>query len=388
MLKELKATRVFQETYQALKDPKIRIIVNQGGSRSSKTYSIAQVFMILMYEERNEIMTVVRKTLPALKASAMRDFLSIVKEQEVYSEDKHNKTELTYHENGNELEFIAVDQPQKIRGRKRKYLWANEANELSYEDFQQLILRTTGKLFLDYNPSDEFHWIYDKVLTRDDCKFIQSTYLDNPFLDKETVKEIERLKTVDQNYWRIYGLGERGISESSIYTHWQFCDELPGEIQMYGLDFGYNHPTSLTGVNMKDDDVYARELIYETHLTGSDFIDRMNSDGISKEIPMYADAEDPQRIEEIKRAGFNIIPATKGKGSVKNGIDAIKARGFYITKDSVNGLKEVKSYRWIVKNEQNTDEPVKVNDDFCDSLRYAVFSHLQTPVPGMYFGVE
>lgn len=381
----LQATEVYRRNFEALESGKYRFIVNQGGTRSSKTYSIAQIYVTLLYQVHGEVFTVVRKTLPALKFSAMKDFFDIMKEADVYSEEKHNKTELIYRQNDNELEFLAVDQPQKIRGRKRKYLWCNEANELTYEDFQQLNLRTTGIIFLDYNPSDEYHWIYEKIITRDDALFIQSTYLDNPFLDEATIKEIERLKGVDENYWRIYGLGERGISQTTIYTHWEFFDELPeGGETIYGLDFGYNHQMAMVEVRLKDDDVYAREMLYETHLTVGDVITRLKNDKFKGRI--YADSAEPQNIEEMKRAGLDVIPCKKGKDSVKNGIDALKSRKLYITKDSVNMLKEIKSYRWREKDDKVLDEPVKENDHLMDATRYAVHTRVSQPLPGIFMG--
>ena len=310
----------------------------------------------------------------------MRDFLDILKAHNLYSEANHNKTEMIYRLGTNEVEFISVDEPQKIRGRKRHFLWMNEANEFSYEDYQQLILRTSGQVYLDFNPSDEFHWIYEKVLTRDDCTFIQSTYKDNPFLEAETVREIERLKELDQNYWRIYGLGERGVSETTIYTHWQLteglenCDEL-----IYGLDFGFNNPTALVEIGIRDQNVYAQELLYESHLTNSQLIDKFYDLGVSKQIKIYADSAEPQRIEELRLAGYWVEPADK---DVEKGIDTMKARKFYITKDSVNILKEVKSYRWKVKDEKIIDEPVKANDHTMDAIRYAVHTHLKQPFIG------
>ena len=249
----LKTTTVFQKNLES----KSRIVLNLGGTRSSKTYSLAQLFLLKMLQNTGNLYTVCRKTLPALKATAYRDFIEVLRNTGIYNEANHNKSELTYKLNGNEIEFISVDQPQKIRGRKRNDLWANEANELSYDDFQQLILRTTGQIYLDLNPSDYHHWIRDKVETRGDTTVIHSTYKDNPFLEDETIKEIERLKSTDDNYWRIYGLGEYGIPQSLIITHFQLVDKLPnrGDV-FYGLDFGYNHPLALVKVELYDDNVY------------------------------------------------------------------------------------------------------------------------------------
>lgn len=372
----LKATPVFEKNNRA----KTRIVVNQGGTRSSKTYSLAQLFVIRALQEKNHLFTISRKTLPALKATAMRDVLSILKELDLYDESNHNKTDYTYKLGSNEIEFVAVDQPQKIRGRKRNTLWLNEANEFSLEDFRQLSLRTTGQIFMDFNPSDEFHWIYEDILNRDDVTFIKSTYLDNPFLPPETIKEIERLKKTDENYWRVYGLGERGATNATIYNHWQYCEELPkkGE-EIFGLDFGFNNPTALARVEMYDEDVYAEEVLYESFLTNSELIARFETLEISKNAIIYADSAEPQRIEEIRQAGYNVRPADK---AVEKGVDNIKSRAFYITKESVNMQKEASSYKWKVRDGKPLDEPVKANDHLMDAIRYAVHTHSRAPFVG------
>jgi len=366
----LQATNVFEKNYDAYKSDK-RFIVNQGGTRSSKTFSIAQLFLIILVSEKDCLLTVCRKTLPSLKASAMRDFFIVMKEQGLYREQSHNKTDCTYIYKSNEIEFISIDQPQKIRGRKRRYLWANEANEFSYEDFRQLNLRTEKKIFFDYNPSDEFHWIYDHILSRPDTIFIQSTYKDNPFLEENIVKEIELLKNTDHNYWRIYGLGERGITEAAIYNHWQFTDQLEAEERIFGLDFGFNNQTALVEIGIKDQRYYAREKLYQTHLTNSDLIEKLKT-LIGFNDTIYADCAEPQRIEEIKSAGFNILPADK---DVKKGIDHLRSHELFITKDSTNLLKEIKSYKWKVRDDRILDEPVKFNDHLMDAMRYAVHTH-------------
>jgi phage terminase large subunit len=367
---QLKATVVFDKTREA----KTRIVVNEGGSRSSKTYSIAQMFFLKMLEEKDILISVVRKTTPALKATAYKDFLDVLRSNYVYNEDFHNKTEMTYKIGSNEIEFFSCDEPQKMRGRKRHYLWENEANELSYEDHKQLAMRTTKQIFMDYNPSETFHWIYDHVLTRDDVTLIKSTYKDNPFLELEIVKEIERYKETDENYWRIYGLGERGVPQATIYPTYFLIDEMPtdGE-EIYGLDFGYNHPTSLCRIMLKDDEVYCEEVIYESGLTNSQLIKKMDSLDIKKNVIIYADHEDANRIKEISDAGYWIEKANK---SVKDGIDSLITRKKHITKKSIHGIKEFQMYKWKQKDERVLDEPVKLNDDFLDSLRYGVYSHI------------
>jgi phage terminase large subunit len=392
---DLQATAVFDRNYQAKK----RIVVNQGGTGSSKSYSLAQLFIVKAWETTGERFSIVRKSMPALKATAMHDFFSILKEKELYDEKFHNKSENVYHLHGNAIEFFGLDQPQKVRSRRRKKLWMNEGNEFTLEDWRQLTLRTDEQVFLDFNPSDQFHWIYDHVLNRADCELIVSTYLDNPFLPVEIVKEIESYRDLDENYWKIYGLGERGSSNATIYTHWELVDELPEspDDDFYGLDFGFNNQSALQHVALKDEDVYSDELLYERRLTNFELICKMkgwdqltdderekwkNNGRTEAEIQkhqlvpydktIYADAAEPQRIEEIRQAGFDCHPADK---SVKDGIDTIKRRRWYITKRSVHTQKEVKSYRWKQKDDIILDEPVKTNDHLMDATRYPVHTY-------------
>jgi len=272
-----------------------------------------------------------------------------------------------------------MDDPQKKRGPGRDILFCNEANELTHEDFKQLNMRTRKLILLDYNPSDEFHWIYDYVLTREDCLFFKTTYLDNPYLPLGQIKEIERLKSIDPNYWRIYGLGEKGIGEATIYKNWSVVNTLPEDNEVYfGLDFGYNHPSVLIKVNLDEYDAYVEELLYEKGLTNADLIRRLDDLNISKTATIYADCARPEMIDEIHRAGYNIHPTIKGAGSVKNGIDIVKRYKIFVYNESVNTIKEFKSYKWKVdKDDRVLDEPVKVNDDAMDAVRYGFNFKLQ-----------
>lgn len=380
----MKSTVVFQKNYQSQK----RIIVNQGGTGSSKTYSLAQLLVVKAHEVTGKVFEVVRQNMPSLRETAMKDFFTVLKEEGLYREEHHSKTTNTYRLHGNEIKFFGLDEPQKVRSRRRDYVWLNEANEFTLEAFRQLNMRTNIQVWMDFNPSDEFHWIYDNVLTREDCELIVSTYLDNPFLPEQVVAEIERFKGLDLNYWNIYGLGQRGVKQARIYTHYELIDKLPkGGERMYGLDFGFNHPTVLTEVKMKDDDIYVDQVIYKSYLTTPQLIKLMIDLKVSKEDYIYGDSEDPSAIQEIEDADFNIVPAKKGKGSVFSGIDQIKGRKLYVTKSSTEGLKELKTYSWKVKGDRILDEPVKVRDDFVDSLRYAVHTFLgETDEVGLYIG--
>jgi phage terminase large subunit len=375
-------TNVFHKAYKS----STRITCLQGGTRSSKTYSLCQLFIVKALRETGKVFTICRKTLPALKGTAYRDVLELLKELGLYTEENHNKSELSYTLNGNLIEFISVDQPQKIRGRKRDYLWLNEANEFTYEDYQQLILRTTDKVYLDYNPSDPYSWIYDKVITRDDCTFIKSTYKANPFLDKDTIAEIERLKDIDPDYWRVYGMGEIGSIQTMIFRNFQLVDEVQGRLIGYGLDFGFtNSPTALVAVYQSDNNLYIKEMLYEKRLTNMDIANKLKEFRIDRQSEIIGDSAEPKSIEEIYRQGFNIKPAKKGAG-IHLGIDIMRRYKLHITKDSLNAIKEFRGYKWATdKNGDVLNVPVKVNDHLIDATRYLCLNKLSINHSGKYY---
>ena len=379
---KIKTTNVFHKAYRS----DSRITCLQGGTRSSKTYSLCQLFIVKCLEETGKVFTICRKTLPALKGTAYRDVLNILKELELYNEANHNKSELSYLLNGNLLEFISVDQPVKIRGRKRNYLWLNEANEFNYEDWQQLILRTTEKIYLDYNPSDPYSWIYDKVITRDDCTFLKSTYRANPFLDKDTIAEVERLKDLDPDYWRVYGMGEIGTVQTMIFRKFDLVDEVQGRLVGYGLDFGFtNSPSALVAVYVSDDNLYIKEMLYEKRLTNTDLANKLKEFKIDRQSEIVGDSAEPKTIEEIYRQGFNIKPAKKGAG-IHLGIDIMRRYKLHITKDSLNAIKEFRSYKWATdKNGDVLNAPVKVNDHLIDATRYLCLNKLSINHSGKYY---
>ena len=352
-----------------------RIVVEQGGTRSGKTYNIILFFVYKLLGESGKVLTICRSSLPSLKGSVMRDFFEILERMDLYDEELHNKTEHTYWLNENLVEFVSVDQPQKIRGRKRNYLFINEANEVPYEAWMQLAFRTEEKIVLDYNPSDEYGWIYDSVLTRDDCEFHITTYKDNPFLPSELISEIERLREADENYWQIYGLGQRGMSSEMIYTHWRLCKSMPGKGEkFFGCDFGYNVPSALVQIEVYEGAIYVDEWLYEQKLTTGDLVERFKTLGINRNHEIFCDAAEPKTIEELIRAKFNAKPADK---DVTEGIRKVKSMPLYITERSVNLIKEIKSYKWKVDKDGRTlDEPVKFMDHGVDAIRYGVFTKL------------
>ena len=373
--------------FEHLLDSQKKIVVEQGGTRSGKTYNIL-LFIIFHYcqSHTGKTITICRKTFPALRSSVMRDFIDILKIHNKYNEANHNKSNSEYKLDGNLIEFISVDQPQKIRGRKREFLFINEANELDYEDWQQLVFRTTERIVIDFNPSDFYHWIYDKVIPREDVEFFKTTYLDNKFLDASIIDEIERLKETDEHYWRIYGLGERGYSKATIFKYYE-TDNVPSDAEFvsYGLDYGYtNDPTAMVGVWKRGYDLYIKECIYQTMMTGRDIHQKLKELGVERDL-IYADSAEPRLNEELRRMGWNIRSSVKGKDSINAGIDLLKRFKINITKDSHNAIQEFRDYKWVEdKSGKLTNKPVDKNNHLIDSTRYACYSIMSQPNFGKY----
>lgn len=379
---KLKTNKVFRH----LQESKKKIVVQQGGTRSGKTYNIL-IWIIFAYCQRNEgkLITICRKTFPSLRGTAMRDFFEILNNYDIYSKAFHDKSNHEYHLNGNIVEFISLDMSQKIRGRKRDLLFTNEVNELTYEDWRQLLFRTNEKVISDYNPSDEYHWFYDNVLTRSDVDFFQTTYKDNPFLSDVIKEEIERLKDIDKDYWRVYGLGERGQSRSLVYS-FQTCKEIPKEAKLvsYGLDFGYSSdPTSLVRTYLLDDNMYVDELLYRTGMTNQDIANEMKALGLDRSNEIFADSAEPKSIEEIYRMGWNVKPTIKG--SINIGIDIIRRYKLHATESSFNLIKELRNYKYIEdKNGQMTNKPIDYFNHALDALRYSVVNKISKSHLGRY----
>ena len=373
--------------YKHLVNSDKKIIVEQGGTRSGKTYNIL-LFIIFHYctHNKNKIITICRKTFPSLRATVLRDFLQILNHYQVYRDEFDNKSSSEYHLFGNLIEFTSLDQSQKIRGRKRNLLFINEGNELYWEDWQQLIFRTQERIILDFNPSDEYHWIYDNVITREDCAFYKTTYLDNPFLEDVIKEEIERLKETDDQYWQIYGLGERATSINTIFKYSE-VKQIPEDAKLiaYGMDFGYsNDPTTLVSVLVMEHNLYIKEHLYRTQMTTQDINVFLREQNLLSN-PIYADSAEPRLIAELRRMGHNIFPSLKGKDSVNAGIDLLKRYKLHITSDSNNAIQEFRNYKW---KEDRSGKLINVPEDkhnhIIDPCRYATYSILSRPNFGKY----
>ena len=362
-----------------MKSKQYRVIANQGSTRSSKTYSICQLLIKIALTEKKEI-SVVSPSLPHLKRGARKDILEILELMGVYSDNDFNKTDNIYRfKNGSHIEFFGADETTKLRGPGRDILFINEANLLPLESYHQLSWRTKDVVFIDFNPADEYNWVYP-VADDPTNKLIHSTYRNNlANLTKSQIQDIESLQQADLNMWRVFGLGLRGTSTSTIFTHWKICDRLPETTDIcYGLDFGFNHPTAFVKVAFVDNCIFVEELLYESNLTNSDLAKIIKEMGISRGDIIYCDSARPESIEELKRSGLNARIAMK---QVQEGIDMMKSFPLSITRNSTNLLKELRNYKWKTDNNGNElKDPVKFMDDAIDASRYAIYTKLHKPI--------
>lgn len=354
-----------------------RIAILQGGTRSGKSYAAIQFLITKAIENPGILISIVRKSFPSLRISALRDFRNILQGWGLWDESNWYASENSYtFDNGSSVEFLSVQDSERRKGTKREYLFVDEANELNYEDYFQLSIRTTEKIVLAYNPSfPTNHWIYKQVLTHPEANRYITTYKDNPFLDDRLVTEIERLADTSPSYWKIYGLGLEGVVEGLIFDNIEVVDSIPEESELmgYGIDFGYsNDPTALVALWKTNEGILFDEICYERGLLSNqigNFIRAAYNEFGKKEV--IADSSDPRLIEEIFRMGINIKPAIKGPDSILSGIDTMKQHKIQLTKSSQNLVDEFYSYTYKKdKNEQLLNEPVDTNNHAIDACRY------------------
>lgn len=364
----MRLTHVFDKLAMADKP----IVISQGGSSSSKTYSNLQLFHLKAIKHQGKIFSIVSESLPHLKRGAMRDYFNMLRAEGVYQEKFHDKSNNIYEVGKSIIEFFSVDNPDKARGPRRDYLYLNEADRVPFDTFVNLEMRTNIRTFIDFNPVREF-WAHENIIGNPlyEHDFIHSTYRDNDTLSPKIIKSIEALQFIDPNKWRVFGLGELGFGEAVIYPNIKTCKEFPTTNNIaYGLDFGYNHPTALIKCGEVDDNYFSEELLYESHLTTPMLIERMKAIIPDKRKEIFADSARPETIQEIKLAGFNIHKANK---DVQKGIDSVKSKSPTIVDTSTNLIKEKKNYMWKTTIDGKVlDEPVKVLDDAVDAERYCI----------------
>lgn len=380
-IQKFEASKVFKKNVSSEK----KITVNRGGARSGKTYSQCQMIAIWLLTGQYRkgwscdtgVFSIVRKTLPSLKSTVKRDFEEVLNSLNVFDKIKINKTDLTYEYNGRMVEMFSVDNQQKVRGRKRWGLFCNEANELNYKsDFYQLFTRTTGAINIDFNPDDPETWIKTEIEEKrfadiGDVDIIVSTYKDNRFLEPELIRNLESLKS-DEQFWRAFGLGEYGAISGQVFNNWtvgRFSTTL--KKRAFGLDFGFTHdPTALVECGLNGGKLYVKEHIYETHMTNSDIIARFKEIGIKKNDLIIADSAEPKSIKDLKNAGYNVVPANKGKDSIKHTISTLRQYDIIVDSKSTNVISELKRYKYKKINEEYINEPIDMYNHSMDALRY------------------
>ena len=362
-------------TFENLLESKNRVSQHIGGTRSGKTYAILQ-FLIVQALEKSLTITIVRKTIPSLKRTVIKDFSDILKSLGIWKEDDWNVTDRIYQLGESIIQFINSDDPEKLRGLKSDILFIDEASELDEESYFQTSIRTTGKIILAYNPTvSPYHWLRQMQ----DCDRFVTNYKDNIYLPTEMVKAIEELEIKNPKYWKIYGKGEFAANDKAIFE-FDIVDDFDADFVAFGFDIGYSNDSSaLVAIFKKGDELYLEELLYETRLVTSDIIERFRKLNIDKSYEIFADSSEPRLIEEIYRSGFNIKPVTKGKDSINFGINLMKNYKIKILKTSQNLINEMYGYEYITdKYGYVTDKPQDFNNHAIDAARYACMMKLTT----------
>jgi phage terminase large subunit len=370
---------------------KKRIRIVQGGTSSSKTFTILPFLIHYAADKPNSEISVVSESIPHLKRGALKDFLKIMDWVGNFNPNNFNKSNLTYKfSNGSYIEFFSADQPDKLRGARRDILFINECNNVSFESYQQLAIRTKKFIYLDYNPTNEF-WVHTELMQDDNSDFVILTYKDNEALDPAIVKEIEKAKvkaetsTYWDNWWKVYGLGQIGTLEGVIFNNWQTIDVLPNDARLlgYGLDFGYsNDPTAIVEVYKWNDKRIINEICYQKELSNSQI-----AKFIKTQEDCYCDSAEPKSIAELKAFGINARAVRKGTDSINFGIQVMQEQEYLITKSSTNLINELRKYSWDKdkKTGAKLNKPIDNFNHAIDAFRYHEMESIGTPNKGNYY---
>lgn len=351
---------------------RIRIIA--GGTAASKTISILLILIDYAQCHNNELISVVSETFPHLKRGAIRDFINIMEAHKYFNPKRWNKTDYVYtFETGSKIEFFSADQSDKVRGPRRQVLFINEANNISYETYTQLEIRTSKIIWLDFNPTNEF-WAYTELIGKIDCDFITLTYKDNEALEQSIIDTIESRKD-NLQWWKVYGEGKLGEIEGRIYTGWQIIRDIPHEarLERRGLDFGYSvDPTVIIDLYSYNSGYILDQLTYQKGLSNKSIADILIN---QPKVSTYADSAEPKSIDEIASYGVLILPCEKGQGSVLQGIQYVQAQRISITQRSVETIKAYRNYMWAKDKNgifiQVPDDTIHEWSNSMDGVRYA-----------------
>lgn len=374
----MKLTSVFSRNISAYNAGK-RVIVNKGGTRSSKTYSILQLlYMIADLSPSPLVISVVSETMPHLKKGCIRDFQNILMQEGLWSDKCWNATDKIYRINHSFIEFFSADQPAKVHGPARDILFVNECINITFETYRQLAIRTRRTIFLDYNPCYQF-WVDEHVLPRAEAVLIRSTYRDNEFLSKAQVNEIESNRS-DESWWETYGEGETGSREGLVIRNWDIVQEMP-EVwskRWIGIDFGFtNDPTAIVDIRLSQGELWIDELLYATRYDNMMIANLLYEKGIPRQTPVIADSAEPKSIREIRSMGWLVEGADKGKDSIDLGLSLLNRYVKHVTASSLNIISEYRNYRWQTdENGYPTNRPADKYNHAVDAQRYVVFTKL------------
>lgn len=354
---------------------KKRVKIIQGGTSAGKTFGILPILIDKAARTANLEISIVAESIPHLRRGALKDFLKLMRWTNRYVDASFNKSLLRYEfSNGSYMEFFSADDSSKLRGARRDILYINECNNIEFEAYNELSIRTKKEVYLDFNPANEF-WVHTELKDEVDTDFVILTYKDNEALDSSIINQIEknRLKASTSSYWanwwRVYGLGEIGMLEGVVFSNWKIIDTIPSEAKLlgYGLDFGYtNDPTTIIEVYNLNGKRILNEICYQTGMVNSDIAKKLESNVIA-----YADSSEPKSIEEIKRQGKTIKGVTKGQDSINFGIQIMQGQEYLVTSSSVNLIKELRAYCWDSdKTGKRLNKPAGGNDHAIDAVRY------------------
>jgi phage terminase large subunit len=360
-------------TFEHLLDSKHRVTQHIGGTRSGKTFGILQ-YLIVEAIKIPQTITIVRRTIPSLKRTVIKDFTDILKSLGIFNEDNWNVSDRTYKLQDSLIQFINSDDPEKLRGLKSTILFIDEASEIDEESYFQLSIRTEGKIILAYNPTvSPYHWLRQM----NDCERFITTYKDNPYIPAELIKAIEDLQFTSPKKYLIYGKGEFAANEKAIYK-FDIVDDFEAEFVAFGLDWGYSQdPTAVVAVYKNGNDLYLEEVLYERGLVMNDIITALNKKEIDKSYEIWCDSSEPRSVEELYRSGFNAKPVKKGPDSIKFGISVLQNYNIHLLKTSQNLINEMYAYQYSTdKHGYTTDIPEGGMEHLLDAARYVALMKL------------